>query len=483
MNFVFSKRLKINNTNKQRHIKSVRKQFELQQKFLEISDTMPIMVVEMDTELKFTYIDSHVEGYFGYSNDEVQGKYVPDFFHPDDRDRMAENGHKLFTGGSTAPREYRIIKKNGIPFTVLISALPLFKDEMPSGIRAFTLDISEYKRISQGKIDQLEREKAEAYRLVDELKEEMREKYRFGDMISKDHKMLKIIETVKIVASVPSSVLITGENGCGKELIAKQLHYAGNRKSAPFIAVNSGALPENLLETELFGYTAGSFTGANRDKKGKFELVQGGTLFLDEIGDMPLALQVKLLRVLQERTITPIGGTEEIPIDVRLVVATNKDLEGMVENGMFREDLYYRIKVVKIELPALRKRYGDIPLLCDYFVNHYATLFGKKITALSTEVLRTLMTYTFPGNIRELQNIIEHASIFCDGTSIEMDHLPEDLVSSIAKRAAPNEKEQIISAIKSTKNNKTAAAEELGMHKATLFRKIKKYNITEYDVI
>ncbi len=456
------------------YIENLQHQLEAKQRFISLTQSTSLMVVEMTVNLELTYMNSATEDFFGYSLVEVKGKDVTQYFHPDDRNRMVENGKQLFAGGTASPREYRAIKKNESIYRVLVSQVPLYSDDKPSGIRVFILDIADVDSSEQRSLGT----SREVYELLNI------DEYCFGGIISRDHVMVNIFNTVRTVASVPTSVLITGENGCGKELIANQLHCVGTRKSEPFVVVNSGALPENLLEAELFGHKAGAFTDAKEVRMGKFQLAHKGTLFLDEIGDMPLSVQVKLLRVLQERTITPLGSNDVIKVDVRLLAATNKDLESMVEEGTFREDLYYRIKVVKIEMPPLRQRQTDIPLLCNYFIKHYSDLFDKKVTGMYRQVLDFLIEYTYPGNIRELQNIIEHAMVFCDNNaSIDFNHLPEDLFISLDKNVLQSEKQQVIEAIRSAGNNKTLAAKQLGMHRTTLFRKIKKYGISDDMII
>lgn len=452
------------------HIRDMQKQLNAKLRFINLTQSASPMVVEMDCELKLTYIDAAVETFFGYTLEEVRGEPVLQYFHPQDRDRMERYGKALFTGGTASPREYRAVKRDGSIYAVLISQVPLYSGDTPAGIRVFILDIAENSR-AEKRILSTDREISELHSNIEE--------HSFGDIISRDPVMLAIFDTVRTVASVPTSVLITGENGCGKELIAHQLHSAGIRRNEPFVVVNSGALPENLLEAELFGHKAGAFTDAKHSRTGKFQLAHGGTLFLDEIGDMPLSVQVKLLRALQERVITPLGSNEEIAVDVRLLAATNRDLESMVEAGTFREDLYYRIKVVKIEMPPLRQRRCDIPLLSNFFTRHYSDLFGKEVAGIYRQVLDFLIEYTYPGNIRELKNIIEHAVVFCEeGCSIDFNHLPQDLFIDTEKSAPQSEKQEIIDAIRAA-GNKTQAARKLGMHKTTLFRKIKKYGISD----
>jgi two-component system response regulator PilR (NtrC family) len=246
----------------------------------------------------------------------------------------------------------------------------------------------------------------------------------FGTMVGRSREMHKVYALIGKVADTPANVLILGESGTGKELVARAVHGNSSRKDKPFVAINCGGIPENLLESELFGYMKGSFTGAFADKAGLFEFARGGTIFLDEIAELPIILQVKLLRVVQEKTVRRIGGSEDIKVDVRIVSATNQDLQGKVKQGEFREDLYFRLNVIPIRIPPLRKRREDIPLLAQYFIEKYAKEFGKEVKRISTYALELLMRYPFPGNIRELENIIER-SVALENSSII---LPESLI-------------------------------------------------------
>jgi len=282
-------------------------------------------------------------------------------------------------------------------------------------------------------------------------------------------------------------VLIEGETGTGKELFARAVHSLGRRKNEPFIAVNCGALPDTLLESELFGYKAGAFTDAKKDKPGRFALAAGGTLFLDEIGEVSQALQVRLLRVLQDRTYEPLGATRSETADVRVIVATNRDLAARVREGLFREDLYYRVNVVRVELPPLRRRKEDIPLLAAQFIERFNRLQGKAIAGISPEALSLLMAHSWPGNVRELENVVERAFILCPKGQIGIEHLPEELtahagtaIPSGGSRSAHEllDIQSIRAALARNDGNRLAAAKELGVHKTTLFRKIKKLGIS-----
>ncbi|ABC77358.1 sigma-54-dependent transcriptional regulator [Syntrophus aciditrophicus] len=257
----------------------------------------------------------------------------------------------------------------------------------------------------------------------------------FGEIIGKSREMLKVYSLIKKVADTTANVLILGESGTGKELVAKAIHENSPRKDMPFVVINCGGIPENLLESELFGYLKGSFTGAYADKPGLFEIARGGTIFLDEVAELPPVLQVKLLRVVQEKTFLRIGGTENIRVDVRIISATNRNLEEMVQKGDFREDLYYRLNVIPISIPPLRERKDDIPVLTKYFIEKYSREFGKGIKNISNYALELLMDYSFPGNVRELENIIER-SVALEHSSIV---LPENLMISRENSAAKHE--------------------------------------------
>jgi transcriptional regulator with PAS, ATPase and Fis domain len=298
--------------------------------------------------------------------------------------------------------------------------------------------------------------------------------------------MRRIFDVLPQVAASDSTVLIQGETGTGKELLARALQALSPRRGKPFIAVNCGALPDTLLESELFGYKAGAFTGAERDKPGRFSLADRGTLFLDEIGEISPALQVRLLRVLQERAFEPLGSNQTVSVDVRVIVATNRDLAVQVRKRAFRQDLYYRINVVRIEMPPLRKRKEDIPLLVDHFVTRWNRIQGKSVSGVSPEVLSFLMAHDYPGNIRELENIIEHAFVLCGEGRIESLHLPEDFIARVPTRTKRGgmsdtvramESQTIREALKRNGYNRLAAARELGIHKSTLFRKMKTLGI------
>lgn len=309
-----------------------------------------------------------------------------------------------------------------------------------------------------------------------------------GSLVGESPEMMDVQRIIEKIAPTHATVLITGESGTGKEVVAREIHRLSSVKEGPFIAINIGGVPENLLESELFGYEKGAFTGALQRKTGLFELASGGTLFLDEIGDMPFSLQVKILRVLQEKKITRLGGTNPMPINARIIAATNKDLESMVREGHFREDLFYRLNVVRIHIPPLRERPADITVLAAYIITKYSKEMGLKITGFTPEALDALRHHSFYGNVRELENIIERAMIFADSETIGINDL--DLRSGLQKndvqKAVPDsdvltlrdaERNAIIRALQRWEGNRTRAAEELGISRRTLISKIQEYGI------
>jgi len=332
---------------------------------------------------------------------------------------------------------------------------------------------------------------------VEALRQELAGRFHLGDLVSHSPLMQRVFEVLPAIGAGPSTVLILGESGTGKELVARTIHALSPHSRGPFIAVNCGALPDTLLESELFGYKAGAFTGAARDKPGRFALARGGTILLDEIGEMSPALQVRLLRVLQDRAFEPLGSTRAEKTDARVLVATNKDLAGLVRQGAFREDLYYRVNVVRVELPPLRRRKEDIPLIVEQFVTRFNRVHGKSITGVGVEALSLLMAYDWPGNVRELENVIERAFVLCSSGQIGIEHLPAELTrpggdttempgisdhvpSRPDMRRARNliEAQTILKALEHTGGNRLAAARELGIHKTTLFRKMKHLGIS-----
>ena len=319
------------------------------------------------------------------------------------------------------------------------------------------------------------------------LKQELKEKYDFSHLVGTSNAIRQVYDQVAQVAKSNATVLLRGESGTGKEMIANAIHYNSLRSKRPLVKINCAALPDTLIEAELFGHEKGAFTGADRFKKGRFEMAEGGTLFLDEIGDLPLQTQIKLLRVLQEREFERLGGTETIKSNIRLITATNKNLEEAIANGEFREDLYYRLNVFSIYLPPLRERKSDILLLAEHFLEKYEQEHGKRVRRISTPAIDMLMAYHFPGNVRELENAIERAVLVCDSNVIHGHHLPPTLqtaevsntVTSVTLASAVQafERDLIQDTLKSTKGNIAKAAKQLDSTERILGYKIKKYGI------
>ncbi len=319
------------------------------------------------------------------------------------------------------------------------------------------------------------------------LENGLTERYQFYNMIGKSGKMQEVYDLLETLSDIETTVLVTGESGTGKEMVTKALHYAGARKDKPLIKVNCSALSENLLESELFGHVKGAFTGAISDRQGRFQAAEGGTILLDEIGDISPAIQLKLLRVLDEKEFERVGESTPTKANVRVIAATNQDLKEKVMAGKFREDLYYRLKVIEIALPPLRERTEDIPLLVDHFCKRFNDMFNKSIEGVSAEVLRCFMNYPWPGNVRELRHCLERAFILCRDRTILVEHLPPELRLKVEKRGPVRSRktastpQYILEVLNRTNWNKPEAARLLGIHRATLYRNITKYNLQVHD--
>ncbi len=315
------------------------------------------------------------------------------------------------------------------------------------------------------------------------LENQLIDRHKYHNIIGESKKMQEIFTLLDELASLDTTVLVTGENGTGKELVAKALHFGGNRALKPIVTVNCSALAENLLESELFGHVKGAFTGAVRDSEGRFKTADQGSIMLDEIGDISPRIQLKLLRVLQEKEFEPVGSSRPTRVDVRLIACTNRDLKELVEKGEFREDLYYRLKVIEIKIPPLRERRDDIPLLLEHFRNRYNKTFNKSITAADPEVMKALLNYHWPGNIRELEHAIERAFILCRGPRIHLDHLPSEIAKDDGKKTVNsvvkfgNDPGELLSVLEKTGWNKAKTARLLGISRPTVYEKIRKFNI------
>jgi two-component system response regulator AtoC len=322
------------------------------------------------------------------------------------------------------------------------------------------------------------------------LREKLSQKYNFNNIIGKNGKMLELFDLIKDIAKTNSTILITGDSGTGKELIANAIHFNSDRIKKPFVKVNCGVLAENLLESELFGHVKGSFTGAIRDKLGRFEISNGGTIFLDEIGDISPNMQLKLLRVLQEGEFERVGGTETIKVDVRIIAATNRDLAGMMMKGEFRQDLYYRLNVIPLEVPPLRERKDDIPLLISHFLQKFNKQFNKRIDVIEDDAMKYLQNYSWPGNIRELENLIERSVVLNKTGRLTTKDFPPyvikldgemqvdlDTSGTLIDVVDSFEKQIILKALRDNNFNKLRTAEKLGIHRSTFMSKLKKYDI------
>jgi len=364
--------------------------------------------------------------------------------------------------------------------TVIITAHGTIQTAI-TAIREGAYDYVE-KPFCPEKVELLIKNLVEHQNLIEEnisLRRKVEDRFQFEGIIAKSPKMLKIFELIKTIAPTTATVLIIGETGTGKEVIARAIHHQSQRRNKPFIATSCAALPESLLESELFGHEKGSFTGAVERKKGKFEAGDKGTLFLDEIGEINANTQVHFLRVLEEKKITRVGGNEEIEVDVRVISATNRNIRTMVKQGKFREDLYYRLNVVTIDLPLLKDRREDILPLAEHFLKKYTEENNKSIKKFSPEVVKFMLNYSWPGNVRELENMIERGVILSKKSSINLDELPQDIIHPTpveGKTVEAVERNHIINVLEETKGNISKAAKILGIRRMTLYNKLKKYN-------
>jgi len=436
-----------------------------------ILDSIADGVFSVDDEWRITSFNRAAEKIIGVFREDAVGQRCKDVLKAEICDRGCVLKKTMETGKPVVNRTVYIVNSEGRRLPISISTA-LLRDEDDQIIGA----VETFRDLS----------------LEEQLRKKIEKRYSFEDIISRNHRVHELFRILPDMANSTSTILIEGESGTGKELVARAIHNLSQRKSKPFLAINCGALPDTLLESELFGYKAGAFTDARKDKPGRFKLADKGTLFLDEIGDISPAMQVRLLRVLQEKTYEPLGAVESVRHDVRIIAATNKKLWDLVKEGKFREDLYYRINIVRLELPPLRERMEDIPLLVDHFIEHFNVLQGKEISGVTDEALACLMTYAYPGNIRELENIIERAFILCKSGMIDRSHLSEPVcgISGAADMPAWDsmsfqdlESIFLINVLQRNSWNKTRTAQELGIHKSTLFRKLKALGIIQPDKI
>ena len=428
-----------------------------------ILDSVADGVFTVDDGFRITSFNHAAEEITGVPRREAIGQPCCEVFRASICEAQCALKETMQTGRSVVNRQVYILRADGdrVPISVSTALLKDRAGRILGGVETFR-DL----------------------RLVEQLRAEIASRYTFADILSKNAEMQRIFAMLPAVAESDSTVVIEGESGTGKELVAHALHALSPRRDKPLVTVNCGALPDTLLESELFGYKAGAFTDARKDKPGRFALAEGGTIFLDEIGDVSPALQVRLLRILEQKIYEPLGGTESLRADVRVVAASNKSLGDLVKTGTFRQDLYYRINVVRIALPPLRERREDIPLLVEHFIARFNRLREREIAGLATETLGLLLAHDYPGNIRELENIIEYAFILCSGGLIQPEHLPEafraksqEAVTAGVKTFPQLEARFIYEVLRRHEWNRLAAAKELGIHKTTLWRKIRQLGI------
>ena len=437
----------------------------MEQKFIQtIMDSITEGVFTINKNWEITSFNRAAEKITGISSKKAIGKKCYDVFHASICKKGCALKKTITTGKNIL--DLRIIIKNqegkSVPVSISTAILKDEYAEVVGGVETFR-DLS----------------------AIESLKKELARQYTFKDIISKNYKIQEILKILPYIAKSDSTVLILGESGTGKELFAGAIYDLSERKNGPFVIINCGAFPETLLESELFGYKKGAFTDAKMDKPGRLAQADGGTIFLDEIGDIPLPVQVKLLRVLQNKEYVPLGSNKTHKVNVRIITATNRDLNKLIRNGTFREDIYYRINVIKIELPPLRERRDDIPLLIDHFIKKFNVLMDKQILGVSDEAIERLMNWNYPGNIRELENIVEHAFVICRDEIIEVQHLPKYLHYEQAKSPEllihnslkDTEKHLIIKTLEKNFGHRAKTARDLGIHKTTLWRKLKEYGI------
>ncbi|MFC1597037.1 sigma-54 interaction domain-containing protein [Planctomycetota bacterium] len=433
-----------------------------------ILDSIADGVFTVDDNWNITSFNRAAEQITGVSCEQAVGQKCFDVFYTNICQAACALRETMQSGQERVNRRLNILNSRGekIPVSVGTAVLRSENGKVIGGVETFR-DLS----------------------AVEALRKEIDERYTFHDIVSKNHEIRRILGILPDIATSDSTVLIEGPTGSGKELFAKAIHNLSRRARRKYIAVNCGALPDTLLESELFGYKKGAFTDAKRDKPGRFALAERGTLFLDEIGDISTALQVKLLRVLQEKEYEALGGTSTIKTNVRVITATNKPLADLVARGAFREDLYYRLNVLKIVLPSLAERREDVPLLVDHFIREFSARQGKQIEGIAEEALGVLMGCEFPGNVRQLQNVIEHAIVLCRGERIEIDCLPGELVQEALGRNGGRPKSTggplpeaeaaaILQTLRQHAGHRGKTAETLGIDKTTLWRKMRKYGIT-----
>jgi PAS domain S-box-containing protein len=433
-------------------------------------------VFTVDRQFHITFFNQAAENITGFSKNEVIGKPCADIFRTPICSQDCPLRQSLRTGQTVKNFEINILTRHNRAQPISVCTAPLIDPQgnFLGGVETFR-DMSSIK----------------------ELRREISNRYTFRDIISKNARLRQIFETLPNIAQTDATILIQGRSGTGKELFATAIHNISPRSAGPLIKVNCGALPESLIESELFGYVKGAFTDARTNRLGRFQAAHEGTIFLDEVGELPLSVQVKLLRVLEHKEFEPLGSDTTIKVDVRIVAATNRDLEHLVAEGKFREDLFYRLNVILIRLPELCERSEDIPLLVEHFIERFNHHMGREIHGIDPDAMALLARYPFPGNVRELENVLEHAYIVTRGPNIVVDDLPNFIVEGrqrVAKTpkriegglldgswspvASRSDRQRLIECLEAHYWSIPRAAEALGVHRTTLWRKVKKLNIT-----
>jgi len=434
-----------------------------------ILDNLNVGIFTVDRSGHITFFNTEAEKTSGYNRREVLGEPCTIIFEANDAQEVCLLKETIVDGVSRGSRQGKMITRDGvtIPIRAHYMALRNEKGTVMGGLTTFH-DLT----------------------LVHQLDQAMRDRYTYHDMIGKSPAMQKIFEMVNVVAVTDATILVEGSTGTGKDILSKVIHSVSRRSDKPFVKVNCAAIPDNLLESEIFGYVKGAFTGAERDKTGRFQEADGGTIFLDEIGDLPLALQAKLLRVLEDKEFYRLGSRQTIKVNVRIISASNRNLAKLVAKRLFREDLYYRLNVFRIALPELKDRKVDLPILIGHILRRLSAARDVRLPEVSEKVMEILLNYTYPGNVRELENILEHALIICQEESIQPGHLPEYLQvhASIHKSHPPRnmkhidvtdkeECDHIIAMLERHNWHRSKTAKALGMDRTTLWRKIKKYGL------
>lgn len=428
-------------------------------------------VFTVDRDWRITSFNKAAERITGVAVDDAIGKRCSDVFHADICERGCAIRQTMETGRNLIDVQARILSKDrqSVPISVSTAVLRDREGTVLGAVETFR-DLS----------------------AIEQLRREIQHQYTFEDIVGKSAAIQNVFSILPDVSESDSTVLIEGASGSGKELLARAIHNLSSRRKQPYVVVNCGTLPPNLFESELFGYVRGAFTDAKKDKPGRVALAKGGTLFLDEVGELPLITQVKLLRLLQEREYEPLGGVGPVPANVRVVAATNRKLLDMVTHGLFRDDLYFRLAVVRLSMPALKERREDIPYLVDHFIERFNAKRGKQITSVTPAVMTLFMRHDFPGNVRELENLIEHGFVLCHGGQIDVQHLPADILPqasasqpAIAAEEAPTpgaqlkraEADVFRDALRASHGHLGLAAKDLGVSRTTLWRKMKAHNI------